>query len=135
MILAASVMAGLLALREDIRVAYLWAGPSVFRDVERQEMTAVREAIPEGAVLLLFARPTDHWHARLWQRGLYPRNPVVVLIEPFPEETYRKFRELYGVRYAVLLGPPSFDPGLLWRRDLGPIPGLPGQVSFGEPAR
>jgi hypothetical protein len=131
-VIVASLAAGLAALREDLRLAYLWATPSIFKDLDRKEMAAVRDSVPEGAVLMLVAKPTDGWHARLWQRGMFPRNPVAVILEPVPEETVRALRERYAIRYAVLIGPPSQDPGLLWRRDLGPLPNLPGRVYFGE---
>ena len=95
-------------------------------------MAAVRKAVPEGAAILVLAKSTDVWHARLWQRGLYPRNPVVVLFEPVGPRAIGKLRSRYGIRHAVLIGPPGLDPGFRWRRELGTLAGLPDLVSFGE---
>lgn len=95
-------------------------------------MSTVQRAVPAGAVILLVAKPTDVWHARLWQRGLYPRNQVAVLLEPVGPAAVRALRSRYGIRYAVLIGPPDLDPGLRWRRELGALSGLPDFVSFGE---
>ena len=131
-VLIASAAAGLSALWRDLRFAYAWAGPSIFSETDRRQMAAVQEAVPEGAVILLVARPDNVWHARLWQRGLYPRNQVAVLLEPVGPEAIGKLRSRYGIRHAVLIGPPGLDPGFRWRRDLGPLAGLPGLVSFGE---
>ena len=131
-VILASLTAWLLGFVPDLLVSYRWAGPSVFTEVDRRQMAAVRQAIPEGETLLLIAPRTDVWHARLWQRGLYPRNQVVVVLDPFDAASIRALRERYSMRHAVLLGPAAFDPGLLSRRDLGPLPGLSDRVFFGE---
>jgi hypothetical protein len=131
-VVAASAAAGGTALWRDLRFAYTWAGPSIYAETDRRQMTAVRQTVSEGEVILLIAKPTDVWHARLWQRGLYPRNQVVVLFEPVGVNGIRRLRSRYGVRHAVLIGPPGFDPGFRWHRDLGPLAGLPDRVSFGE---
>ncbi len=131
-VFAASTAAFLTALVPDLRIAYAWAGPSIFSEVDRKQMSAVRDAVPEGAVLLLAAKPRDVWHARLWQRGMYPRNQVAVQLEPFSTGVIRSLRARYGIRYVVLMGSPALDSELLWRRDLGPLPGLSDRVSLGE---
>jgi hypothetical protein len=131
-VILASAAAALAAFVPDLRTAYLYAGPSVFSDVDRRQMSTVREAIPDGATLLLVAKRSGAWHARLWQRGLYPRNQVVVVMEPYDAAAVRAVRDRYAIRHAVLVGPPPFDPGLRWSRDLGPLAGLPDRVSFGE---
>ena len=131
-VLAASAVAGVTALWSDLRLAYTWSAPSIFSEVDRKQMSAVREAVPPGATILVLAKWTDVWHARLWQRGLFPRNPVVVRLEPYGPEEIRKFRQRYASRYAVLIGPPAFDLGFRWRRDLGSLPGLASRVWFGE---
>lgn len=131
-ILLASLAAGAAALWRDLRFAYQNAGPSAFTDLDRRQMAAVRQSVPEGAAILLIATSTNGWYARLWQRGLYPSQQGVVVLEPHEPDAIRKLRERYGIRHAVLIGPPPFDPGLLWRRDLGPLAGMPGRVWFGE---
>lgn len=131
-VVAASAVAGLSALGRDLRLAYTWAGPSTFAETDRLQIAAVRERVPEGAVILLVAKRTDIWHARLWERGLFPRNQVATLFEPVTIEEVQKLRSRYGIRYAVLIGPPTFDSGFRWQSDLGNLPGLPSRVSFGE---
>jgi len=131
-VFAASTAAFLAALIPDVRIAYAWAGPSIFSEVDRRQMSAVRDAVPEGAVLLLAAKPRDVWHARLWQRGMYPRNQVAVQLEPFPADVIRSLRARYGIRYVVMMGSPALDAELLWHRDLGALHGLSDRVSLGE---
>lgn len=131
-VLAASAAAGLTAIWSDLRLAYTWSGPSIFSEPDLKAMSAVREAVPPGATILVVARWADVWTARVWQRGLFPRNPVVVRLEPYTAQEIRKFRQRYAIRHAVLIGPPAFDLGFRWRRDLGPVPGVPGRVEFGE---
>jgi hypothetical protein len=131
-VVAASLAAGAAALRRDLGTAYLWAGPSIFSSVDQRQMASVRGALAEGEIIILFAGPDNVWHARLWQRGLYPRNPVAVQFEGEPPERLRALRERFGFRHAVLIGRPANAPRLRGERDLGPLPGLPGRVAFGE---
>ena len=131
-VVAASLAAGFAALRKDLRVAYLWAGPSIFSTVDQRQMASVRAALAKGEVVLLYAGRENVWHARLWQRGLYPRNPVVVQFDSDPPQRLREMRERYGIRRAVVIGPPPSAPRLRGERDLGARPGLPGSVAFGE---
>ncbi len=131
-VVAASLAAGFAALERHLRTAYLWAGPSIFSSVDQRQMASVRAALADGEVIVLFAGPANVWHARLWQRGLYPRNPVAVQFEGDPPERLRALRERFGVRHAVLIGRPANAPRLRVERDLGPLPGLPGRVAFGE---
>lgn len=131
-VIASSLFAGLRALALDLRYAYRNAGPSVFADTDRRQMATVRAALSSDETILLLGTANTVWHARLWQRGMYPRNPVVVRLEPYDGAAIRSLRERYGIRHAVLLGPPAPDPGFQWSQDLGSLPGLPERVSFGE---
>ena len=120
------------ALARDLQVAFRDAGPSVFTPVDREQMAAVRESLPAGASLLLVATTDDAWHARLWQRALYPEHTVIVRYEPLQRDELKRFRDQYAIRHAVSLGTAPPDPGFRSHRDLGPLPGLPGHVWFGE---
>jgi hypothetical protein len=131
-VIAASAAVTLAAFARDYRTAYAFAGPSIFRETDRRQMAEVQAAVPEGEVILLVARPEDHWHARLWQRGLYPRNPVTVFLGDYSDEAVRPIRERNAIRWVVLIGPPVTEPRLVQRRELGTLPGLPARVAFGE---
>jgi len=131
-VVAASLVVGVTALARDLRTAYLYAGPSIFSPVDQQQMKAVREVLPGGAPVLLLAKSSDAWHAWLWQRGLYPDHVVVVQFEPWSREAIQNARGRSEIRYVILIGPPPFDPGVRWTRDLGQLAGLPGHVVFGE---
>ena len=132
-VVTASLAAGASGLSRSLRTAWLWATPSIFKAADREQMALVREALGEGEVVLLYASSdqNDVWQARLWQRGLYPRNPVVVQLGGV-SESLPALRERFAIRHAVVIGPPRFAPKLRGERDLGPLPGLPGRVSFGE---
>jgi hypothetical protein len=131
-VVLASLAAAIAAFSADIRTAYLWAGPSVFSETDRRQMAAVRGSVPAGEAILLLAGADDAWYARLWQRGLYPRNRVIALIGPTDAVRIRRLRERHGIRSVVVIGKPPDGAFLGTQRDLGPIPGWPSRVSFGE---
>ncbi len=130
--IVASLAAGLAALGRDLRIAYLYAGQSIFSSVDRKQMDAVRASLPAKAPILLIAKTANAWQAWLWERGLYPEHLVVVRFEPWSADEIRKARERFGFRHAVIIGPVPFDPGFRWTRDLGPMAGVPDRVVFGE---
>jgi hypothetical protein len=130
-VVSASVLAGFAALARDLRTAYLWAGPSIIREADRRQIDAVRKSLEDGEVIFVYADPEHHWHARLWQRALFPRNPVAVHLDASPEGP-RSLRDRFAVRHAVVIGPPAFAPRLRAERDLGPLQGMRVRVSFGE---
>ena len=131
-VVVASLAAGVTAFAGDLRTAYLYAGPSIFTSADRAQIDAVRAALPERASILVIAPAADVWYAWLWQRGLFPDHLAVVQLDPWSAEEVRKAREQFGFRHAVLIGSPQFDPGLRSTRDLGPVPGQPTRVVFGE---
>ncbi len=131
-VIVASLAAGVAALGRDLRVAYVYAGRSIFSSVDRKQMDTVRASLPGHASILLIANTANAWQAWLWERGLYPEHLVVVRFEPWSADEIRNARQRYGFRHAVLIGPVPFDPGFRWTRDLGPIPGLTDRVVFGE---
>jgi hypothetical protein len=130
-VLGASVAVWIFTAGRELWIAYHFAGPSVFSSVDRRQFATVREAVPEKAPLLLVAESGNAWQARLWQRAFFPRNAVLVVYQPYGEGA-RTLRKSYGIRYAVLIGPPPYDPGFRWSRDLGPIAGMSAHVIFGE---
>ena len=116
----------------DLRVAFRDAGPSVFTPLDRKQMGAVRAALPAGASLLLVATTDDAWHARLWQRALYPEHTVIVRYAPLRADELKRLRDQYAIHHAVSLGVTPADPGFRSHEDLGTLPGLPARVWFGE---
>ena len=130
-VIAASLVSGGAAFVRDLRVSRQ-AGPSVFTDRDRAEMSAVRAATPPGsAILVAFGRDAQ-WTSLLWQRGLYPERDVIVRGEPISATAIADARRRWRFTHAVAIGDPPPDPGFAAHRDLGPIPGLPGRVRFGE---
>ena len=77
-------LAGVLTLRSDLIVAFREADPRVFSPEFSQQVRRVEKIAPPRAELLVVASDDDAWRARLWQRALYPRNPVVVRYRPLP---------------------------------------------------
>ncbi len=132
MVVGASLVSGAHAIVADLRVAFRDAGPSVFTPVDRKQMATVRAALPAAASLLLVATADDAWHARLWQRALYPEHIVIVRYTPLRSDELKRFRDQYAIRYAVSLGVAPPDPGFRSHEDIGSLPGLPGRVWFGE---
>ena len=129
-VLATSVAAWALVGAHELRATGRSTGRT-FTDVELRQFAAVRAAVPEGAPILLLTGSGNAWEARLWQRWFFPRNPVLVVYEPW-DAGMRTLRKSYDFRHAVVFGAPPFDPGFRWSRDLGEIPGLAGHTIFGE---
>jgi len=119
----------------DFRVAFTYAGKSVFTPRDEQQFEAVREATPPGATLLLTGGPNGTWASILWQRALYPERRVIVLRDGATPERLASVLASYRFDAAISIGDPPPDPGLRSHRDLGGIPGLAGRVWFGELSR
>jgi len=77
-------LAGANTLRNDLVSTFRDSDPSVFPSAFPEQVRRVEQIAPRGAGLLLVASADDAWQARLWQRALYPRNPVVVRYRPLP---------------------------------------------------
>jgi hypothetical protein len=86
---------------------------------------------PKTEVLHLSAYP-EYWYSRLWQRALYPDNETISIQPPLSLERVHTLRAKYGARFAISAGDPPFDPGFLWKIDLGPLALGPSQTWFGE---
>jgi hypothetical protein len=129
---AASILSGGVAIVRDLRLAFRNAGPSVFSGVDRAQMDAVRAATPRGSTLLVAVGRNGAWAGLLWQRGLYPERAVVLRGEPVSAWAVAEARRRWRFAAVVAIGDPPPDPGFRAHRDLGPIPGLPGRVWFGE---
>jgi hypothetical protein len=131
LILVASLATGLTAIGRDFSAAYR-SSPSVFAPEDRRQFQYVRERLPAGDPLLIFATKADRWHTCLWQRALYPRNPAIVRYRDKRAsaslgDEVRRFR----IRYAVAFGNPPPDPGFGRFEELGALPGTYGRVRFG----
>jgi len=116
----------------DLRVAFRDAGPSVFTPRDRKQMGTVQASLPADASLLLVATADEAWHARLWQRALYPEHTVIVRYEPLRADELKRLRNQYAIHQAVSLGNVPPDPGFRSHEDLGTLPGRPARVWFGE---
>ena len=92
----------------------------------------MRDSLPAGASLLLVATADEAWHARLWQRALYPEHTVIVRYEPLRADELKRLRDQYAIHHAVSLGDAPPDPGFRSHEDLGTLPGRPARVWFGE---
>ena len=129
-VLASGVALWIVVGARELRAAWRSNGRT-FTDVDLRQFAAVRDAVPEGVPILLLTGSANAWEARLWQRWFFPRNPVLVVYEPW-DAGIRTLRRRYDFQHAVVFGAPPFDPGFRWSRDLGEIPGLPGHAIFGE---
>lgn len=135
LVAAASAVSGSLGLARDLRIAFRDAWPSVFPGQFQRQVKTVEETVPPGAVFFHIADaskdPGTGWYSRLWQRALYPRNLVIVLLNDLRPEHLEELRKRYRVRYAISVGTPPIDPGFRWHRELGSVPGS-HQTWFGE---
>jgi hypothetical protein len=129
-VILASLLSGGAAFVEDLK-RVRQAGPSVFTDRDLEQMSMVRDATPRGSAILVAVDRNGQWTSFLWQRGLYPERDVVVRGEPLSAEAVADARRRWRVAWAVAIGDPPPDPGFRGRRDLGPIPAVPGRVWFG----
>jgi hypothetical protein len=132
LVVGASLFTGARAIVADLRTAFRDAGPSVFTPRDRKQMGTVRDSLPAGASLLLVATADEAWHARLWQRALYPDHTVIVRYEPLRADELQRLRDQYAIHHAISLGDAPPDPGFRSHEDLGTLPGRPARVWFGE---
>jgi len=98
----------------------------------REQLRRFEERVPAGPVVLHLSSAPEYWYSRLWQRVLYPRNETIVLQQPLTAQRVQELRAKYGARFAISQGNPPWDPGFLWKVDLGPLPGSPGVTWCGE---
>lgn len=128
---AAALLCGMQAFRRD---AAVFAGPprAFLSPPFRIQLQKVVQRLPPGEPVFHLSAAPEYWYSRLWQRALYPRNDSIVIQPPLGGDRLRHLRSKYGVRFAISVGDPPVDPGYLWKIDLGPLPGVPGESSFGE---
>jgi hypothetical protein len=128
---AAALACGARALLREVPV---FSGPprTPLSPEFRAQIHAVTERLPAGEFVLYLSGSPEYWYSRLWQRALYPRNETILIQPPLGPERLRKMRSKYGARFAIFVGDPPFDPGYLWRIDVGRLPGVPGEMWFGE---
>ena len=128
---AAALVCGVRALRRD---AFAFAGPprTPFTPAFSAQLHTVMEHLPAGAFVLHLSSSPEYWRSRLWQRALYPRNDSIVMQPPLSRQLVLEMHAKHGARFAISAGEPPFDPGYVWRIDLGQLPGIPGATWFGE---
>lgn len=127
--LAALLCAARIARRNYAQVT--GSTQTVFSPEMREQLRIVQSKLPAGAAVLYFAAEPEPWYSRLWQRALYPKYRTVV-VQPWDQPRIAELRARYGARFALSAGKPPFDPGYLWKIDLGAVPGLKGVTWFGE---
>jgi hypothetical protein len=128
---ASALIVGVGALRDDLKLAFRYAGASVFPPSLARQLPTVLERIPEGRPILLLAPTANAWNARLWQRALYPRNPVIVRYEPFPDRA--ALARMAGVRDALFLGRPPRSLSVEWSEPIGSDSDGSERVVLGRP--
>ena len=131
LVAAASLICG---GREIARDWYRFEGPPhrVLHPQFDAELRTVLRQLPVGARVLHFSAVPEYWYSRLWQRALYPRNDVILVQPPLSRKRFESLRRRYGARYAISYGVPPWDPGFLWKTNLGPLPLVEGDNWFGE---
>ena len=112
-------------------MVYRDAGPSIFAPADRRQYASVRERLQPGEALLVYATTAEKWYTCLWQRALYPRNPVIVRYNKSTAASLREDIRRFHIRHAVAFGNPPPDPGFWSVEELGEISGQPGEVRFG----
>ena len=128
---AAALSCGAQALRRHMP---LFDGPpqTPLSPQFRTQLHTVMQRLPPGEFVLYLSASPEYWYSRLCQRTLYPRNETILIQPPLDQERVRAMRTKYRARFVIFVGGPSFDPGYLWRVDVGQFPGVPGEVWFGE---
>jgi hypothetical protein len=130
-VLATALVAGWAAIGRDLSLAYRSA-PSPFTPEDLRQFQYVRDRLPAGEALLVVATRNERWHACLWQRALYPRNPAILrfTVSPGPVR-FESDQRRFGIRHAVAFGSPLPDPGFERSEDVGQIPTSGARVVFG----
>ncbi len=131
LVLVASLYSGIGGLSRDLSLAFRHASPRVLPASVVRELDAVKQRVPAGQAVLFVTRE-DFWYPRLLQRGLYPRNAVVVRQDPGdPLEGLAGTCARYGIRFVIWSGAPPRDLAFAWQRELGGLPGGDGPMILG----
>jgi hypothetical protein len=129
MVIAAAGWFGFRPLLSNFAAATRRPPASFFSPEFLKQVSTVTRSVSPGAPLLHFGGWVS---AYLWQRALYPRNAVKLLLpEDAVPATIRQARDDFGANYAISVGDPPTDPGFLWHRVLDPVPGG-GETWFGK---
>jgi hypothetical protein len=78
----ASLAAGVVSMARDLEAVLRQPEGKVLSPAFEEQARRVRGEVPPGVRILVIASESDEWEARLWQRALYPRNPVSVRLPP-----------------------------------------------------
>ncbi len=121
----ASLASGFASMARDLEAVRRGPGPGVFSPGFEEQARRVRAEVSPGVRILLVASRSDEWEARLWQRALYPRNPVSVRFLPVAEPETR------DADLVLTIGSPPPELRLRSPRRIdGPKPvviGIPGE--------
>ncbi|HWZ86137.1 MAG TPA: hypothetical protein VN032_08050 [Thermoanaerobaculia bacterium] len=131
LVAASALLCGMVVLRRE-RTALAEPARTAFHPLFRAQLDEVRGRLPAGAELLHLSASPEYWYSRLWQRALYPDNETILMQPPLSLDRVHALRAKYRARFAISAGDPPFDPGFLWKIDLGPLALGPGQNWFGE---
>ena len=138
MVVTASVVSGTAAIFLDIRLAFRYAGKSVYTELDRRQLAQVRAAVPAGQPVLIAAPLDERWHALLWQRALFPdREPIVRYLPLNPADLAQLARQRAAWR-AVVMNEPPLPLRLESSKDLDHLAGRTahawlGDTSYGRP--
>jgi hypothetical protein len=138
LVFAAAAVAAARSLDREFTRAFRGPRTGVFPPSVLGQLQILRSRLPAGSTVLLVSGSSaaETWNARMFQRGLYPGNAVIVLFVPVPDAVaMARLRGRHGLRYAISMGDPPADPGFLQHEDLGPLPDSDERVWFGELAR
>ena len=111
--IAAAFMASTLyiAARKSVQDFTLVFHQASLRAVPEGLMTGVdmvKRRVPSRSLIVFYMSQPEKWEFGLWQRSLYP-DYILIPVENrafFRSAEFRKLRDRYGVRYALVAGPP-----------------------------
>jgi hypothetical protein len=130
-VLAVALTIGSTAFVRDLRTAFRDSWTHAVPPPVQSQIEVVRRTLPADAALLVLYG-SDPWYPSIWQLVLYPRMVVGLPSAKWNPAAAARLQLRYGVRYAVSIGSPPFDPGLVHSRDLGNILDTNQRALFGE---
>ncbi|HUF17396.1 MAG TPA: hypothetical protein VMS12_05055 [Thermoanaerobaculia bacterium] len=132
LMIAAAVACGGFAFARELFVVFTYAHQRQVAPSLHEQVAEIRRIAPIGTRFVWLNQHPEQWFSRLWQRLLYPDPVFIVDHGPGSDSVIAGLKRRHSVRFAFSAGAPPIDPGYVWRIQLKPPPGAPGEFWFGE---
>jgi len=121
--LGAGLYAALARANLDRAFVYSAGVRRVYPAGHLRQVEIFKSLVPKGPVFYIMDQP-DYWQVGLWQRSIYPDNPVFLIYDPalVHAPSTENLRTKHLIAYALCAGNPPPDAGYEWKVELPSYP-------------